>query len=77
MPSLREEIEMTISFFSYLRELFPTQPIFYKLGNHEERIKNYLLRSAKEFADIDNLKMENLLHLDEFKILSYSRLIIS
>ena len=76
MPSLREEIEMTISFFSYLRELFPTQPIFYKLGNHEERIKNYLLRSAKEFADIDNLKMENLLHLDEFKITLVNREII-
>lgn len=68
MPSLREEIEITITFLQYLRELFPIIPIYYKLGNHEERIKNYILRSAKEFADVDNLKFENLLHLDTFNI---------
>lgn len=68
MPSLREEIEMTVTFLQYVRELFPTIPIYYKLGNHEERIKHYLLRSAKEFADIDNLKFENLLHLNDLKI---------
>lgn len=76
MPTLREEIEMTITFFAYLRELFPTQAIFYKLGNHEERIKNYILRSAREFADVDNLKIENLLHLDEYKIALVNREII-
>lgn len=76
MPTLREEIEMTVNFFAYLRELFPTQPIFYKLGNHEERIKNYILKSAREFADVDNLKIENLLHLDEFKIALVHREII-
>lgn len=76
MPTLREEIEMTITFFAYLRDLFPTQAIFYKLGNHEERIKNYILRSAREFADVDNLKIENLLHLDEYKIALVNREII-
>lgn len=68
MPSLREEIEITLTFLTYLRELFPIIPIYYKLGNHEERIKNYILRSAKEFADVDNLKFENLLHLNDLKI---------
>ena len=68
MPTLREEIEMTVAFFAYIRDLFPTQPIYYKLGNHEERIKNFILRSAREFADVESLKIEHLLHLDEYKI---------
>lgn len=76
MPSLREEIEMTQSFFEYIRELFPNIPIYYKLGNHEERVRNYLLRNAKEFSDVDNLKFENLLHLDEFDITLVNREII-
>jgi predicted phosphodiesterase len=76
MPSLREEIEMTQAFFSYLRELFPIIPIYYKLGNHEERVRNYLLRNAKEFSDVDNLKFENLLSLDAFKIKLVNREII-
>jgi len=76
MPSLREEIEMTKTFFAYLRELFPIIPIYYKLGNHEERVRNYLLRNAKEFSDVDNLKFENLLGLSEFKINLVNREII-
>jgi predicted phosphodiesterase len=76
MPSLREEIEMTKAFFTYLRELFPEIPIYYKLGNHEERVKNYLLRQAKEFSDVDNLKFENLLSLEEFRIELVNREII-
>lgn len=76
MPSLREEIEMTQSFFQYLRELFPIIPIYYKLGNHEERVRNYLLRNAKEFSDVDNLKFENLLKLDAFDIKLVNREII-
>ena len=75
-PSLREEIEMTKAFFTYLRELFPIIPIYYKLGNHEERVKNYLLRQAKEFSDVDNLKFENLLSLNEFNIHLVNREII-
>lgn len=76
MPSLREEIELTQIFFEYLRDLFPIIPIYYKLGNHEERVKNYLLRNAKEFSDVDNLKFENLLTLDFFDIKLVNREII-
>lgn len=76
MPSLREEIEMTQAFFSYLRELFPIIPIYYKLGNHEERVRNYLLRNAKEFSDVESLKFENLLRLESFGIKLVNREII-
>lgn len=68
MPSLREEIELTYAFLSYLRELFPVIPIYYKLGNHEERVNNYILRNAKEFADVENLRFERLLKLNELNI---------
>jgi hypothetical protein len=59
-----------------LRELFPVIPIYFKIGNHEERVRTYLLRNAKEFSDVDNLKFENLLSLDSFKIQMVGREII-
>jgi predicted phosphodiesterase len=67
-PKISEELEMGRQFFQYLRELFPTQGIFYKLGNHEERMRAYVLRNAKEFADINEITLESLLRLDQYKI---------
>ena len=74
--SLREEIEMTIAFIGYVRELFPDVDMYYKLGNHEERINTYLLRNAKEFKDVDNLKFENLLRFKEFGVTLVGRELI-
>lgn len=67
-PKISEEFEMGRQFFKYLRELFPTQGIFYKLGNHEERMRAYVLRNAREFSDMPELSLETLLRLDEYKI---------
>lgn len=74
--SLKEEIEMTTAFIGYVRELFPDVDIYYKLGNHEERINTYLLRNAKEFKDVDNLKFENLLRFKEFGVTLVGRELI-
>lgn len=67
-PKISEELEMTRNFFTFLRELFPNSLIYYKLGNHEERMRHYLLRNARELSDIEDLSLESLLKLDEFKI---------
>jgi predicted phosphodiesterase len=67
-PKIAEELEMTRSFFAFLRDLFPNTPIYYKLGNHEERMRHYLLRNAKEFADLDGLSLEDQLKLKDFNI---------
>lgn len=67
-PRISEELEMGRSFFSFLRDLFPDAPIYYKLGNHEERMRHYLLRNAREMSDIEDLSLEALLKVGEFGI---------
>ena len=72
-PRISEELEMTRNFFAYLRELFPTQAIFYKFGNHCERMRHYVLRNAREMSDIEDISLENLLRLEHFRIIPVGR----
>jgi predicted phosphodiesterase len=67
-PTISEELEMTRAFFTYLRQTFPDVPIYYKLGNHEERMRAFILRNAREIADLNSTSLEAMLKLDEFKI---------
>ena len=72
-PKISEELEMGRNFFKYLRELFPTQPIYYKIGNHEERMRAYILRNARELADLNDISLESLLHLQTYNIIPVNR----
>ena len=67
-PTISEELEMTRAFFTYLRQVFPGLPIYYKLGNHEERMRAFILRNAKEIADLNSTSLEAMLKLEEFDI---------
>jgi predicted phosphodiesterase len=67
-PSIREELIMTRSFFQLLREEFPTLPIWYKFGNHEERMRHYLLSNARAIEDLDGITLEEQLHLKKYDI---------
>jgi predicted phosphodiesterase len=55
-PKISEELEMGRQFFAYLRDLFPTQNIYYKIGN------------AREFSDMTEFGLESLLKVNDFKI---------
>jgi len=76
-PKISEELEMGRNFFQYLRELFPTQAIFYKIGNHEERMRAYVLRNARELADLNDISLESLLRLEEYRIIPVNREMIN
>lgn len=67
-PTISEELDMTRAFFTFLRQAFPDIPIYYKLGNHEERMRAFILRNAREIADLNATSLESMLKLDEFKI---------
>lgn len=75
-PTIRQEVDMVKEFLGYLRELFPTIPIWYKFGNHEERARNSIIRNARFFADLEEISLEHLLKLKEFKIKQVGREII-
>ena len=66
-PDIVDEFQVARDFFAYLRERFPHQNIYYKLGNHEARWETYLWTKAPELAKLFNVEFGQSLGL--FKIL--------
>ena len=61
------ELEMTREFLRYIKELFDC-PIYYKIGNHEERWQNFLMLNAPEILGITDFELSNLLRFGELGI---------
>ena len=66
-PDMMEEFNVARQFFGYLRERFPKQEIYYKLGNHEARWETYIWTKAPELAKLLNVELGESLGL--FKLL--------
>jgi UDP-2,3-diacylglucosamine pyrophosphatase LpxH len=62
------EIEMARNFLQKLRDIFPTIPIYFKAGNHENRFQRYLFSQAEEFAGLHELQFDKFFRLDVLKI---------
>lgn len=70
-PSMRDvkgEIEMFIDFIKSLKAAMPGVKIIYKFGNHEHRFDRYIMANAPELFNIDSIRLQNLLKLDELGI---------
>lgn len=67
-PRLVNEMEVGKEFFALLRKIFPNTPIYYKIGNHEERWEMFIGLKCQELWGIANLQFENLLELDKYSI---------
>lgn len=61
--SLDSEIWGWVEFLNVLQHTFPGVKIFWKLGNHEERIENYLKVKAPELLDMDEFKLGNIIKI--------------
>ena len=68
LRDLPREIEMGRTFLEKLRELFPKIPIYYKMGNHENRWQKYLNDQAEEFAQLHEMQFEQFFRLDKLNI---------
>lgn len=62
------EIEMARNFLQKLRDIFPTIPIYFKAGNHENRFQRYLFSQAEEFAGLHELQFDKFFRMDHLKI---------
>jgi UDP-2,3-diacylglucosamine pyrophosphatase LpxH len=62
------EIEMARNFLQKLRDIFPTIPIYFKAGNHENRFQRYLFSHAEEFAGLHELQFDKFFRLDVLRI---------
>jgi predicted phosphodiesterase len=60
-----KEIEMGRNFLQKIRDLFPIIPIYYKMGNHENRWQKYLNDQAEEFAQLHEMQFEQFFRLDK------------
>ena len=70
-PDLRDypkEVEMCRNFLQTLRGIFPTIPIYFKAGNHENRHQRYINQQAEEFAQLHELQFEKFFRLDVLDI---------
>lgn len=66
--SIKYELDMAAEFFDLLREMFPDQVIWYKLGNHEKRYENYLKAKCRELFADEYYKIEERLSLGQWGI---------
>mgnify|MGYP006314844921 CR=1 FL=1 len=68
-PSLKAELEMGRVFLRQLRQLFPTQKILFKDGNHENRLENYIINQAPALYGVESLTLSQLLEFNDLNII--------
>lgn len=68
MRDFKREVDMNRDFLQRLRDIFRTIPIYYKLGNHENRFARSLQLQAEEFAQIHDLQFDIFFRLDKLGI---------
>lgn len=65
---LMAEIDIVVEFLEHLRERFPTQRIYYKYGNHEERWYRWLWNVSPELSQSKRMHLHEWLDLQRLKI---------
>jgi hypothetical protein len=61
--SVNEEIYTWCEFLKLLQKLFPVAKIYWKLGNHEERLEKYLRVKAPELLDMSEFKLGKIIEM--------------
>lgn len=65
----KREVEMNREFLQRLRDIFRDIPIYFKLGNHENRYARALNNDAEEFAQLHDLQFDIFFRLDKLNII--------
>jgi UDP-2,3-diacylglucosamine pyrophosphatase LpxH len=68
MRDFKREVDMNREFLQKLRDIFRNIPIYYKLGNHENRFARSLQVQAEEFAQLHDLQFDIFFRLDKLNI---------
>lgn len=66
--TLQKEFEMTRGFLSLIRKICPDAEIELIAGNHEMRLRKYLLNKAIDLYGLEGLTIEDQLHLKDLNI---------
>lgn len=65
--SIKEERDMFFEFIGWIKSNFDV-PIYYKAGNHEERLAKYINDKAPDLAQLPELSLSGFLKLDELDV---------
>ena len=68
MVHFKQELEAGRQFLEYCRFRFPGIPIYFIPGNHENRFERYLRVKAAELLDMDEFRLDVLLHVAEYGV---------
>ena len=71
--SLQDEIDLAVRYLKDLRFQNPNARIDFIEGNHEERLKRYILKRAPAFSGLKEMSIKSLLKLDELQINHHPR----
>lgn len=63
-----KEIEMGKRVLELIRGIYPKATIYFKEGNHDARLDAFVATSAPQLYGIEEIKLENLLKLNDFGI---------
>lgn len=66
--NISEELESGRQMLAMIRRAFPNAAIYYKLGNHDERLEHYLILKAPELLGCTEFTVEFLLRCHEHGI---------
>ena len=66
--SVKQEFDAAKQFLRVLRQLFPTQNIYWIKGNHDLRYEKYLFQKASEIWDDPYFTLEERLRLNEERV---------
>jgi len=67
-PKMQVELEQGRWFMKALRTAFPKARIYYKIGNHEDRLEKWLMLKAPEWIGTDEFELKMLLRFGENQI---------
>ena len=65
---IEEEIVCLLKFFDLLKQLFPTAPIYYVIGNHEVRLERYIIQNAEALYSLPELSFSSLIKADKYGV---------
>ena len=66
--SINDELSQARAFLKKLRTKLPNARIDFIEGNHDFRLRKYLLDNANKVASLEGIQLENLLRLKEYEV---------
>lgn len=67
LRDMKGEIEDVREFLGYLKERY-NLPIYYKIGNHEDRWEAFLKNKAPELLGVDDFELSKILRFEDFGV---------